>query len=141
MTWLICTSKGAAQPTRSSKAMVETWGSEEGYVEGSLTAVTVRAMEIHWEGQRRTGRMSGPGDRQDLGIAEGEGSPLAGPLQPQGRSLGCVGHRGLPGRRPMSPMAVDMSVFRYIPGGVTPHFPLSGSSAYSGGGGPPFPSP
>lgn len=31
-------------------------------------------------------------------------------------------------------MAVDRSVFRYIPGGVTPHFPLSGSSAYSGGG-------
>lgn len=30
-------------------------------------------------------------------------------------------------------MAVDRSVFRYIPGGVTPHFPLSGSSAYSGG--------
>lgn len=34
--------------------------------------------------------MSGPGDSQDLGIAEGEGSPLAGPLQPQGRSLCCV---------------------------------------------------
>lgn len=47
-------------------------------------------MEIYWKGQRRTRRMSGPGDSQDLGIAEGEGSPLAGPLQPQGRSLDCV---------------------------------------------------
>lgn len=90
-------------------------------------------MEIYWEGQRESGRMSGPGDRQDLGTAEGGGGPLAGPLRPRGRSLGCVGYRGLPGRRPMAPMAVDMSVFRCIPGGVTTHFPLSRSSAYSGG--------
>lgn len=44
-----------------------------------------------------------------------------------------LGTEGLPGRRPMAPMAVDMSVFRCIPGGVTTHFPLSRSSAYSGG--------